>query len=85
MLATAIDGAMAHMDRQMTHNLAKIIIEVPAKAVLLAIPRRSGQLQAGDRRLWSDLQRLVGSSTELVNLVVINDRGYRAAREPTFD
>lgn len=79
-IASAVDGAMAGMDSQLTRNLAMIITEVGAKAVLLAIPRRTGRPHPVDRQLWSDLRHLVGSSTELIDLVVVGDAAYWSAQ-----
>ena len=80
-LASAIDGAMAEMDAQLTRNVAMIVNQLAVKAVLLAIPRKNGTPQAADRKLWSDLQILLDSSTELVDLLVVGPDSYWSARE----
>ena len=81
--ASAIDGAMAEMDAQLTRNVAAIINELGVKAVLLAVPRRDGRPLSVDRQLWSDLQILVDSSTELVDLLVVGRESFWSARETT--
>jgi DNA repair protein RadC len=80
-LASAIDGAMAEMNAQLTRNVAVIVNQLAVKAVLLAIPRKNGTPQAADRKLWSDLQILLDSSTELVDLLVVGPDSYWSARE----
>lgn len=79
LLASAFAGAMAQVDAQMTRSLVRIIGQVPAAAVLLAVPRTDGQPLAVDRRLWSDLERL--DVLPLVDLVVVGESDYWSARQ----
>jgi hypothetical protein len=84
-LAAAFDGAMWNMDAQLTRNLAMIIREVPAKSVLVAIPRSDGRPRAVDLHLWRELRPLVGAGTELADLVVVGPRSHWSARSPASD
>lgn len=76
-VASAIDGGMAHLD-EILPNLLMIIDDVGAKAVLLAVPRRSGRPQPVDRRLWREL-RTVSVSPEILDLVVVGDHEHWSA------
>ncbi len=85
-LAFAVQEAMAHMDLEMTRNLASIIDQVPANAALLAVPRHDGSPDRGDRQLWRDLQVLLSDgSTQLLDLVVVGHGGYWSARRDSED
>jgi hypothetical protein len=79
-IVSVVEDAMAQLEPQLTSNIALILAEVPAKAVLLVVPRRSGRPQDVDRQLWVDLSRLVGSSIELIDLVVVGEAESWCAR-----
>lgn len=79
--AMAVADALAHMDDEMTRNLAHIIDEVPANAAVLVAPRDDGSPRAADRQLWEDLDvEPCGTKTQLLDLVVVGERGYWSAR-----
>ncbi|MDP9220789.1 MAG: hypothetical protein M3P23_09640 [Actinomycetota bacterium] len=82
-LAPVIEDAMSHMDADMARSVAIVINGVPAKAVLLAVPRRTGSPCRADRQLWLDLQHLVREPPELLDLIVVGDTEYWSARGAT--
>ena len=77
-LATSFEGAMAHVDAELTRNLVRIISHVPSAAVLLAVPRADGQPLNVDKRLWHDLEGLL--TDPLIDLVVVGESSYWSAR-----
>lgn len=79
-VTSVVDDAMEHMDAHLTRNIAMILTEVGANAVLLAVPRQSGRPYDVDRRLWADLQSMVRPPPEILDLVVVGDQAYWSAR-----
>lgn len=79
-LACAVDDAMTHLDAGMASNLARIVREVPATAMLLVVPRADGRPRDVDRWLWRELQGLWPNSTDLVDLVVVGLGSYWSSR-----
>ena len=86
LVASAFDGAMAHVDTQMIRNLAQIIDAAPADAVLVAVPRSDGVPRPVDRRMWRGLRaRLDDVSPRLLDLVVVGDDRLWSAQESDGD
>jgi hypothetical protein len=80
LVATAFDDAMAHIEGQLTRNIAHIIDGTPADAVLVAVPRRDGAPRPVDRQLWRDLRALRnGIRPRLLDLVVVGDSRHWSA------
>jgi hypothetical protein len=86
LIASAFDDAMAHVDAQMTRNIAQIIDGAPADAVLVAVPRRDGVPRPVDRRFWQELRTLLDDvSPRLLDLVVVGDARHWSAQESDGD
>ena len=79
-LATAIDGALSHLDSDLISGLAHVLRDVPAKAVLLAVSRPSARPEPADRCLWEELGVALDGATELVDLLVVGDQVHASLR-----
>lgn len=86
LVGAAFDGAMAHVDSEMTRNIALIIDTAPADAVLVAVPRRDGAPRPVDRQFWRDLRALRDDvAPRLLDLVVVGDRQHWSAQKADGD
>jgi hypothetical protein len=73
-LPPAVEIGAAEFD-----GLAKIVDEVDAPAVVIAVPRPDGEPRPDDWRVWEELRaRLLVGRCELVDLVVVGEESWWA-------
>jgi len=79
-VVTVVPSAMRQMDTALTAGIAHVIDTVPARAVLLVVPRRHGTTQAVDRKLWDDLHAGCRRPQSLMDLIVMGRRCHTSTR-----
>jgi len=61
-------------------GLAQVVDGIDAPAVIVAVPRSSGEPRAEDWRLWEELRkRMAVARSELIDLVVVGEHSWWAA------
>jgi hypothetical protein len=79
-LAIAFAACTDAIDEPMLKNLAKVIVGIGSRRVLVAIPRQTGTPNLADHRLWINLSANMPSCVRLTDLLVVGNTKCWSAR-----